>query len=73
MVHRPLMVNESDKSKWPNEIIYIKEMPELKKKNAYLISVSSDFDIFDKFFAFSKILPVIAMTIFEGLENISNH
>ncbi|KYN40141.1 hypothetical protein ALC56_05084, partial [Trachymyrmex septentrionalis] len=48
-----------DESEWPNETIRIKKIPELKR-NAYLIFVNSNFDIFNKFSSYSKELRVIA-------------
>lgn len=49
----------NDESEWPNEIIKIMEIPELKK-NTCLTAVNSNFDVFDKFSSYSKLLRVIA-------------
>ncbi|XP_039306760.1 uncharacterized protein LOC113004056 [Solenopsis invicta] len=48
-----------DEVEWPNEIIRIPEIPELKK-NACLISEHTKFDILDRYSSYSKLIRIVS-------------
>lgn len=48
-----------DEDEWPNEIIRIPEIPELKK-NACLISEHTKFDILDRYSSYSKLIRIVS-------------